>query len=124
MATQRFTLNADGNIDSAESSITVQKGEVVTFELENNSGFPVLDWGLYFNNPFSYNQSMRYSFGSTEHNGNLYSAQQTVCTDTDTDKVAMYNAYAIYVLVETPQGQQHIYQKDPEIIVKGGDIEV
>ncbi|OBP13983.1 hypothetical protein A5320_15045 [Rheinheimera sp. SA_1] len=122
MATQRFTLDADGNIDSAESSITVQKGEVVTFELENNSGFPVLDWGLYFNNPFSYNQSMRYSFGSTEHNGNLYSAQQTVCTDTDTDKVAMYNAYAIYVLVETPQGQQHIYQKDPEIIVEGGDI--
>jgi len=122
MATQRFTLDTDGNIDSAESSITVQKGEVVTFELENNSGFPVLDWGLYFNNPFSYNQSMRYSFGSTDHNGNLYSAQQTVCTDTDTDKVAMYNAYAVYVLVETPQGQQHIYQKDPEIIVEGGDI--
>jgi hypothetical protein len=123
MATQRFTLDAAGNIDSAESSVTVKKGEVVTFELENNSGYPVLDWGLYFNNPFSYNQSLRYSFGSTAHQGNLYSANQTVNEDTETEKVPMYNAYAIYVLVETPEGQQHIYQKDPEIIVEDGDVE-
>lgn len=123
MATQRFTLDAAGDIDSAESSITVDKGEVITFELENNSGYPVLDWGLYFNNPFTYNQNMRYSFGSTAHSGNLYTAEQTVCQDTDTNKVAMYNSYAIYVLIETTEGQQHIYQKDPEIIVNDGDID-
>lgn len=124
MATQNFTLTATGDIMTEQSSVSVVKGEVVTFVLQNDSGFPVLDWGLYFNNPFCYDQSMRYSFGNSVHNGQTYTAQQTVCQDTSTQKVAMYNAYAVYVLVQTPDGQQHFYQKDPEIIVKNGDIEV
>lgn len=100
------------------------KGERVTFVLQNDSGYPVLDWGLYFNNPFCNHQSMRFSFGNTIHTGQTYTAQQQVCQDSPTQKVAMYNAYAVYVVVQTPDRQQHFYQKDPEIIVKNGDIEV
>lgn len=125
MVTQSFTLTSAGKIKIAagQKSISVNKGEAVQFVLNNESGFTLLDWGLYFNNPFDVANALRYSFGATPTQGNVYSAEKTVSQDTATAKVAMYNAYAVYVTVQNSSGTQMIYQRDPEIIVNGGDVE-
>lgn len=125
MVTQSFTLTSAGKIQIApeQKSISVNKGETVQFVLNNDSGFSVLDWGLYFNNPFDVVNALRYSFGATPSQGNVYSAEKTISQDTGTSKVAMYNAYAVYVTVQNSSGTQVIYQRDPEIIVNGGDVE-
>lgn len=125
MVTQSFTLTSAGKIQIApgQKSISANKGETVQFVLNNESGFTLLDWGLYFNNPFDVANALRYSFGDTPTQGNSYSAEKTVSQDTETAKVAMYNAYAVYVTVQNSSGAQVIYQRDPEIIVNGGDVE-
>jgi len=125
MVTQSFTLTNAGKIVFAagQKTITANKGDIVQFQLTNDSGLTLLDWGLYFNNPFDVAKALRYSFGATPTQGNLYSAEQTVSLDTATEKVAMYNAYAVYVTVQSSSGEQVIYQRDPEIIINDGDVE-
>lgn len=119
---QSFNLGADGKIHLAgQHSVTVNKGDTVQFVLVNDSGMAILDWGLYFNNPFDIENSLRYSFGAQAAIPNIYSANKTVSQDSDTKKVAMYNAYAVYVTVESSDGQRVIYQRDPEVIVANGD---
>ncbi len=121
MPIQAFVLNPDFSIDAVGDSaiITVDKGDAVEFELTNNSGVPLLDWGLYFNNPFDVTNSCRYSFGQQAADTNVYRTSKTVSND---ENVPMYNAYAIYCVVGEPGQTQHIYQKDPEIIVRNGDV--
>ena len=125
MVTQSFTLTNAGKIVFAagQKTITANKGDIVQFQLTNDSGLTLLDWGLYFNNPFDVAKALRYSFGATPTQGNLYSAEKTVSLDTATEKVAMYNAYAVYVTVQSSSGEQVIYQRDPEIIINDGDVE-
>jgi hypothetical protein len=125
MVTQSFTLTKAGKIVFAagQKTITVNKGDIVQFQLTNDSGLTLSDWGLYFNNPFDVANALRYSFGATPTQGNLYSAEKTVSQDTATEKVAMYNAYAVYVTVQSSSGENVIYQRDPEIIVNDGDVE-
>lgn len=125
MVTQSFTLSSAGKIKFApgQKSISVNKGETVRFVLNNDSGFTLLDWGLYFNNPFDVANALRYSFGATPTQSNVYSAEKTISQDTDAAKVAMYNAYAVYVTVQNSNGTLVIYQRDPEIIVNDGDVE-
>ena len=121
---QSFTLGADGKIHLAgQTSVTVSKGDTLQFILVNQSGLAVLDWGLYFNNPFDVSNSLRYSFGDLQPNGNVYTAEKTISLDTAEAKVAKYNAYAIYVTVENSSGTVTIFQRDPEIIVRDGDEE-
>ena len=125
MVSQNFTLTSAGRIEFApgQKSITADKGESVQFVLTNNSGQNLKDWGLYFNNPFDVSNSLRYSFGDLQVNGNVYTAEKTISLDTAEAKVAKYNAYAIYVTVENSSGTVTIFQRDPEIIVNGGDVE-
>jgi len=125
MVTQSFTLTKAGKIVFAagQKTITANKGDIVQFQLTNDSGLTLLDWGLYFNNPFDVAKALRYSNGATPTQGNLYSAEKTVSLDTATEKVAMYNAYAVYVTVRSSSGEQVIYQRDPEIIINDGDVE-
>ncbi len=125
MVTQNFTLTNTGKIEFApgQKSITASKGESVQFVLTNNSGQTLLDWGLYFNNPFDVSNSLRYSFGDLQPNGNVYTAEKTISVDTSQAKVAKYNAYAVYVTVENSSGTVTIFQRDPEIIVRDGDEE-
>ncbi len=125
MVTQSFTLTNAGKIVFAagQKTITANKGDIVQFQLTNDSGLTLLDWGLYFNNPFDVANALRYSFGATPIQGNLYSAEKTVSQDTATEKVAMYNAYAVYVTVLSSSGENVIYQRDPEIIINDGDVE-
>ena len=125
MVTQSFTLTNAGKIVFAagQKTITANKGDIVQFQLTNDSGLTLLDWGLYFNNPFDVANALRYSFGATPTQGNLYSAEKTVSQDTATEKVAMYNAYAVYVTVQSSSGENVIYQRDPEIIINDGDVE-
>jgi len=125
MVTQSFTLTNAGKIVFAagQKTITANKGDIVQFQLTNDSGLILLDWGLYFNNPFDVANALRYSFGATPTQGNLYSAEKTVSQDTATEKVAMYNAYAVYVTVQSSSGENVIYQRDPEIIINDGDVE-
>lgn len=121
---QSFNLGADGKIHLAgQKSVTVNKGDTVQFVLVNDSGLTVLDWGLYFNNPFDIENSLRYSFGAQAAIPNVYSAEKTVSQDSSDKKVPMYNAYAVYVTVAGSDGQQVIYQRDPEVIVRNGSIE-
>ncbi len=121
---QSFTLGADGKIHLAgQTSVTVSKGDTVQFILVNQSGLAVLDWGLYFNNPFDITNSLRYSFGNQTSIPNVYFAEKAVSNDTCDCKVPMYNSYAVYVKVEGSSGTQVIYQRDPEVIVQDGSIE-
>ncbi len=121
---QSFTLGADGKIHLAgQTSVTVSKGDTVQFILVNQSGLAVLDWGLYFNNPFDITNSLRYSFGNQTSIPNVYFAEKAVSDDTCDCKVPMYNSYAVYVKVEGSSGIQIIYQRDPEVIVQDGSIE-
>ncbi len=121
---QSFTLTADGKIHlSGQTSVTVNKGDSVQFVLVNQSGQTLLDWGLYFNNPFDITNSSRYSFGNETTIPNVYFAEKSVSQDTCDCKVAKYNAYAIYVKLEGSSGTQVIYQRDPEIIVSDGDVD-
>ncbi len=121
---QSFTLSADGKIHLAgQTSVTVSKGDTVQFILVNQSGLAVLDWGLYFNNPFDITNSLRYSFGNQTSIPNVYFAEKAVSNDTCDCKVPMYNSYAVYVKVEGSSGIQVIYQRDPEVIVQDGSIE-
>jgi len=125
MVIQGFTLTAAGKIQFApgQKSVTVNKGESVQFVLTNDSGLTLLDWGLYFNNPFDISNSLRYSFGDLQPDGNVFVAEKTVSDDTADTRVPMYNAYAIYVKVQNASGVQTIYQRDPEIIVNGGEVD-
>ncbi len=121
---QSFTLGADGKIHlSGQTSVTVNKGDSVQFILVNQSGLAFLDWGLYYNNPFDISNSLRYSFANQTTIPNVYFAEKAVSQDTCDCKVPMYNAYAIYVKVESSAGVQVIYQRDPEVIVRDGSIE-
>lgn len=121
---QSFTLSADGKIHFAgQTSVTVNKGDSVQFVLVNQSGQAVVDWGLYFNNPFDITNSLRYSFGNQTTVPNVYFAEKNVSVDSSDYKVAKYNAYAVFVQVESSSGVQTIYQRDPEIIVRDGDEE-
>lgn len=122
---QSFTLTADGKIHlSGQTAVTVNKGDTVQFVLVNQSAQAVLDWGLYFNNPFDIANSLRYSFGNETTIPNVYFAEKTVSQDTADCKVAKYNAYAIYVKVQSSTGVQTLFQRDPEIIVGNGDDEI
>ncbi|MEE2003106.1 hypothetical protein QWY20_16725 [Alkalimonas sp. MEB108] len=124
MATQHFTFTSSLQIHIAphEQEIHAEKGETITFELANKSGLKLLDWGLYFNNPFEPERSVRYSFGSQSSHEHLYRAEKRVAQDTDKVKVSMYNAYALYLVAELKDGQQQLFQLDPEIIINNGDI--
>lgn len=120
---QSFNLGADGKIHLAgQKSVTVNKGDTVQFVLVNDSGMAILDWGLYFNNPFDIENSLRYSFGAQAAIPNIYSAEKRVSLDKPGCLVPMYNSYAVYVAVKDKDGQKVIYQRDPEVIVADGAV--
>lgn len=125
MATQHFTFTSTLQIHIAphEQEIYADKGEAITFELANKSGLKLLDWGLYFNNPFEPERSTRYSFGAKSCAEHLYRAEKRVAMDCEKAKVPMYNAYALYLVAELKDGKQQLFQLDPEIIINDGDVD-